>query len=65
MGRALFRVYGPNEVDDKVEGQEIREALIGWKFIGSEREGLMFDYVLSPIISRCLCRRQSSDYKDP
>ena len=38
-GRTTFRVYGPNDVDYRVEGQEIPEALTDWEFLGTEREG--------------------------
>ena len=38
-GKTLFRVYGPNDVDYKVESHEIRESLTDWEFLGMEREG--------------------------
>ena len=44
----MFRVYGPNDVDYRVEGQEIREALTDWEFLGTEREGSMLVSMFSP-----------------
>ena len=53
-GRTMFRVYGPNDADYRVEGQEIREALTDWEFLGAEREGSMLVmHVLTELHSRC------------
>eukprot|EP00435_Cladocopium_sp_Y103_P009439 s1446_g2.t1 len=38
-GKTYFRVYGPYEIDYRIEAQELREALTDWEFIGMEREG--------------------------
>ena len=47
-GRTMFRVYGPNDVDYRVDGQEIREALTDWEFLGTEREGSMLISMFFP-----------------
>ena len=47
-GKTVFRVYGPDDVDYKIESQEIREALTDWEFIGMEREGSLLISMFSP-----------------
>ena len=48
LGKPVFRIPGPNEVDYGVESREIRSALTDFKYIGSEKRGDESVYMAGP-----------------